>query len=917
MERCMVWLALLAFVSSLAMAQIPKTISYQGVLTDLEGNPVADGTYSLTFRLYEEAEGGTAVWEETHASVTVTDGVFGVLLGSVTPLELTFDQPYWLGLAVNGEAELMPRVALAAVPYSFMAAQVDSGVAVRSLNGLRDAVELVAGANVAIEVKGQQIRIAAVGGGNGGGTSEAWSLTGNAGTTPGTHFLGTTDAVPLEVRVNSQRALRLEPGSSPNVVGGHADNRTVGGVVGAAIGGGGAPDDAAGDPEYNAVTDDYGTIGGGWGNQAGDNAGTTSDQRFATVGGGKGNNASRVAATVAGGNANQATGNYASVGGGRENIAANRYATVGGGWNNQVLADYGTIVGGGPSNPDNVANTSNRVFDNYGTIGGGGNNRAGSDDGNATSATFATVGGGSSNTASNRGATVGGGSGNRASGIDATVGGGFDNRASEGYATVAGGKNNRATHLHTTVSGGVGNTASDVGATVGGGSNNTAGGSGATVGGGDDNTASGSGATVAGGNTNQATGDYATVGGGSDNTANSGYATVGGGAENVASNGMATVSGGWRNTASGNRATVGGGESNTASGAHATVGGGLTGKASGEYATVGGGVSNFATGRGATVPGGSNNTAAGAYSFAAGRRARANHDGTFVWSDYGANIDFASTAANQFLVRAIGGVGFGTNAPQASIHVRGSRNGSATLSNHVAIIENGSFSTTNGPDVLALKTSALNPGGNTNFITFFNGNDQAIGRIEGNGSGGILYASTGADYAEALPLLSPGEAVEAGDIVGVVAGRVTRQTSGTHRMMVVTDRPAVLGNMPPEGQEEGYVPIAFVGQVRVKVWGPVRAGDYILPSGREDGTGVAVAPETLAAEDVARIVGQAWEDVPGTGLHRVNVLVGLDRRDVLIARQQAELERLAAEVARLQAMVESLLRQASSANATH
>src|SRR5439155_15374043 len=57
--------------------------------------------------------------------------------------------------------------------------------------------------------------------------SNAWKTTGNAGTTPGTHFLGTTDNQPLELKVNNLRALRLEPGiedanhsGAPNVIGG-------------------------------------------------------------------------------------------------------------------------------------------------------------------------------------------------------------------------------------------------------------------------------------------------------------------------------------------------------------------------------------------------------------------------------------------------------------------------------------------------------------------------------------------------------------------------------------------------------------------------------------------------------------------------------------------------------------------------
>ena len=42
-----------------------------------------------------------------------------------------------------------------------------------------------------------------------------WRTTGNAGTTPGTHYLGTSDNVALELKVDGARALRLEPNAGP------------------------------------------------------------------------------------------------------------------------------------------------------------------------------------------------------------------------------------------------------------------------------------------------------------------------------------------------------------------------------------------------------------------------------------------------------------------------------------------------------------------------------------------------------------------------------------------------------------------------------------------------------------------------------------------------------------------------------
>src|ERR1019366_8130942 len=68
------------------------------------------------------------------------------------------------------------------------------------------------------------------------------------------------------------------------------------------------------------------------------------------------------------------------------------------------------------------------------------------------------------------------------------------------------------------------------------------------------------------------------------------------------------------------------------------------------------------------IPGGYHNQAGGLYSFAAGQQAQALFTGDFVWAD-SQNAPFASTASDQFLIRARGGVGINTNAPVAALEV--------------------------------------------------------------------------------------------------------------------------------------------------------------------------------------------------------------------------------------------------------
>ncbi len=141
-----------ALFVSLGAGQIPSTMTYQGILTDVGGVPVADGSYPVTFRLYDAVTGGTKVWEETQL-VAVFGGVFDVVLGTVVPLNLSFSQPYWITLSVSGGVEMAPRAPLTSTPYSLGARSIaDSvvtnrkiagGTVVRSLAGLTDNVSIV------------------------------------------------------------------------------------------------------------------------------------------------------------------------------------------------------------------------------------------------------------------------------------------------------------------------------------------------------------------------------------------------------------------------------------------------------------------------------------------------------------------------------------------------------------------------------------------------------------------------------------------------------------------------------------------------------------------------------------------------------------------------------------------------------
>ncbi len=113
-------------VCFIAVAYEPHTIFHQGFLTDETGTPVEDDTYIFTFRIYDDESEGNVLWSENQI-LQVSGGVFNAHLGSETPLDIPFDNKYWVGIAINGGDELSPRMPLSAVPYALHAYSVADG----------------------------------------------------------------------------------------------------------------------------------------------------------------------------------------------------------------------------------------------------------------------------------------------------------------------------------------------------------------------------------------------------------------------------------------------------------------------------------------------------------------------------------------------------------------------------------------------------------------------------------------------------------------------------------------------------------------------------------------------------------------------------------------------------------------------
>ena len=260
-----------------------------------------------------------------------------------------------------------------------------------------------------------------------------------------------------------------------------------------------------------------------------------------------------------------------------------------------------------------------------------------------------------------------------------------------------------------------------------------------------------------------------------------------------------------------------------------------------------------------------------------------------------------TTFKDTLIVQNDGKVGIVTDVlnfvPQTTLHVKGKRTGAANqLSAHVSVIENKS---TEAAHTLAIYHSGLagNIAPTSNFITFMNAS-TVLGEIEGNGSTGVRYKTNGGDYAEYLQKTDLQETIEKGDIVGVINGKISLDTSKAQQLLVRSTNAAVAGNWPGD-DKTGYELIAFFGQVKIKVLGKVNKGDYILPSGKNNGTGIAVAPEKLLTSQRERIVGRAWESSSIEGLKKIHAAVGFNFSMPSFKEDMSKIESLETELVAL------------------
>jgi hypothetical protein len=125
---CILMVGFAVTAARTGFADVPRTINYQGRLTDTNGVAVADAGYSVRISIYGDSSGISLLWSRTYA-VTTKNGYYNVVLGDgapneMFPVSMDFNQQYYLGIKVGSvDPEMTPLQPLNSAPYALNVAR--------------------------------------------------------------------------------------------------------------------------------------------------------------------------------------------------------------------------------------------------------------------------------------------------------------------------------------------------------------------------------------------------------------------------------------------------------------------------------------------------------------------------------------------------------------------------------------------------------------------------------------------------------------------------------------------------------------------------------------------------------------------------------------------------------------------------
>lgn len=116
----------LIVLSASIFAEVPTYITYQGRLTDSLGNPVADVEHDIVLNIYEDDMTPTPLWSSGTLTGTPTNSLVSIHLGPILPEIFTSGSQRYLGIILDDNPEMAPRVEITSMPYAYQALVADT-----------------------------------------------------------------------------------------------------------------------------------------------------------------------------------------------------------------------------------------------------------------------------------------------------------------------------------------------------------------------------------------------------------------------------------------------------------------------------------------------------------------------------------------------------------------------------------------------------------------------------------------------------------------------------------------------------------------------------------------------------------------------------------------------------------------------